>query len=88
MREGGEVSGWSREESLLLRAVDDMLDGAEIGQETLAAMDGVFSDRQILDIVFTIGVYLMMSTLLKTLDVPLEAGFDDETVLAADAGTS
>ncbi len=88
MREGGEVSGWSRDESLLLRTVDDMLDGAEIGPETLAGMDGVFSDRQILDIVFTVGVYLMMSTLLKTLDVPLEAGFDDDTTLAADAGTS
>ncbi|MDE0044287.1 MAG: hypothetical protein OXU19_00285 [bacterium] len=88
MREGGDAPGWSREESLLLRAVDDMLDGAEIRPDTLAAMDGVFSDRQILDIVFTVGVYLMMSTLLKTQDVPLEAGFDDETFLAADAGTS
>ena len=85
MREGGEAPGWSREESLLLRAVDDMLDGAEIRPETLEAMDGVFGDRQILDIVFSVGVYLMMSTLLKTLDVPLEAGFDDGTILAAGA---
>ena len=88
VREGGEIRGWSREESLLLRAVDDMLDGAVIAPQALEAMDGVFSDKQILDIVFTVGVYLMMSTLLKTAHVPLEAGFEDGTVLAAGAGAN
>ena len=86
VREGSEAPGWSREESLLLRAVDDMLDCTEIGPETLDAMDGVFSDKEILDIVFTVGVYLIMSTLLKTAHVPLEAGFDDDTTLAPAAG--
>ena len=86
VREGSEASGWSGRESLLLRAVDEMLDGSEIGPETLDALDGVFSDRQILDIVFTVGVYLIMSTLLKTARVPLEAGFDDDTPLTPDAG--
>ena len=86
VREGSEASGWSRKESLLLRAVDDMLDASEIGPEILSAMEGVFSDRQILDIVFTIGVYFIMSTLLKTARVPLETGFDDDTSLAPGAG--
>ena len=70
---------------ILLRAVDDMLDASEIGPETLNAMDGVFSDRQILDIVFTVGVYFVMSTLLKTACVPLEEDFEDDTILATGA---
>lgn len=86
VREGSEAPGWSRKESLLLRAVDDMLDCTEIGPETLDAMGGVFSDKEILDIVFTVGVYLIMSTLLKTAHVPLEAGFDDDTTPAPAAG--
>ena len=86
VREGSGAPGWSREESLLLRAVDDMLDASEIGPETLGAMDGVFSDKQILDIVFTVGVYFIMSTLLKTARVPLETGFDDDTSLTPGAG--
>ena len=86
VREGSEAPGWSKAESLLLRAVDDMLDDSEIGSETLDAMDGVFSDRQILDVVFTIGVYGIMSTLLNTARVPLEPGFDDDSLLVPDAG--
>ncbi len=86
VREGSEASGWSRKESLLLRAVDDMLDASEIGPETLGALEGVFGDRQILDIVFTVGVYFIMSTLLKTTRVPLEVEFDDDTSLAPGAG--
>lgn len=85
VREGSGAPGWSREESLLLRAVDDMLDASEIGPETLGAMDGmdgVFSDRQILDIVFTVGVYFIMSTLLKTARFPLETGVDGDESLA------
>ena len=86
VREGSEAPGWSRQERLLLRAVDDMLDGTEIAPETMDAMDGVFSDRKILDIVFTVGVYLVMSTLLKTARVPLEADFDEDTTLASGSG--
>ncbi len=86
VREGSEVPGWSPRESILLRAVDDMLDASEIRPETFDAMDGVFSDREILDIVFTVGVYFVMSTLLKTARVPLEEDFDDDTILATGAG--
>ena len=86
VRAGSEAPGWSRKESLLLRAVDDMLDASEIGPETLGAMDGVLSDRQILDVVFTVGVYFIMSTLLKTARVPLENGFDDDSSLAPGTG--
>ena len=85
VRKGSEAHGWSRKESLLLRAVDDMLDNSEIGQETMDAMGGIFDDRQILDIVFTVGVYFIMSTLLKTARVPLEAGFDDDTLFVSGA---
>ena len=86
VRQGSAAPGWTAAEALLLRAVDDMLARSEIGDETMAAMDDVFSDRQILDIVFTVGVYVIMSILLNTLRVPLEKGFADDTSAAGDAG--
>ncbi len=75
VRAGGGASGWSPPEALLLRAVDDMLAWKEIGRGTWEAMCEVFSDRELLDIVFTIGIYSVMSTILKTARVPHESGF-------------
>ena len=77
VRQGSEAPGWSPEESLLLRAVDEMLDESELKPETLEAMGSAFGDRQILDFVFAVGVYVIMSTLLKSARVPLEDEFTD-----------
>ena len=35
-------------------------------------MCAAFSDQQLLDIVFTVGVYFIMATILKTAQVPDE----------------
>lgn len=78
VKQGSEAPGWSPEESLLLRAVDEMLDHCELRPETLEAMGSALGDRQILDFVFAVGVYVIMSTLLKSARVPLEEGFTDD----------
>ena len=75
VRDGGGAAGWSPSEALLLGAVDDMLAWKEIGRGTWEAMCEVFSDRELLDIVFTIGIYSVMSTILKTARVPYEPVF-------------
>ena len=74
VRDGAGAQGWTEEEGLLLEAVDDMLARAEIARPTWSAMCEAFSDAELLDIVFTIGTYLVMSTILKTAGVPMEDG--------------
>lgn len=75
VRQGGDVPGWTEEEGLLLKAVDDMLDGTQIKRPTWAAMCQAFDDNQLLDAIFTIGTYIIMSTILKTAEVPHEDDF-------------
>ncbi len=75
VRAGAAAAGWSPAEALLLEAVDGMLARQEIPEETWTAMCGAFSDRELLDIVFTIGIYSVMSTILKTVRVPREPSF-------------
>jgi hypothetical protein len=41
----------------------------------------VFDDNQLLDAIFTIGTYMIMSTILKTANVPHEDDFELENPL-------
>ena len=72
VRHGAGASGWTEEDALLLKAADDMHGATEIARPTWAAMCARFSDAQLLDIIFTVGTYLIMSTILKTVGVPDE----------------
>lgn len=72
VRDGAAAEGWSHQEGLLLAAVDDMLARTEIARPTWAAMCAAFSDEVLLDIVFTVGTYHILSTILNTVGVPME----------------
>lgn len=74
VREGADAPDWSADEALLLRAADDMYAMKEIARPTWAAMCAVYSDQQLLDIVFTVGTYFIMAIILKTARVPDEDG--------------
>tara|TARA_Y100001960_G_C14279354_1_gene636110 strand:- start:70 stop:660 length:591 start_codon:yes stop_codon:yes gene_type:complete len=78
VRLGPDAEGWALEESMLLRTVDDMLTQTEIARPTWVAMCQSFDDNQLLDTIFTIGTYMIMSTILKTARVPHEDGFKVE----------
>ena len=81
VRQGGDAPEWQREESLLLKAVDDMLADTQIARPTWSAMCETFDDNQLLDAIFTIGTYVIMSTILKTAQVPHEDDFELENPL-------
>jgi 4-carboxymuconolactone decarboxylase len=81
VRQGGDAPDWTPQEALLLKAVDDMLAQTEIARPTWAAMCEVFDDNQLLDAIFTIGTYMIMSTILKTANVPHEDDFELENPL-------
>lgn len=72
VRHGAGAFGWTAEEALLLKAADDMYAHKEIARPTWSAMCAAFSDQQLLDIIFTVGTYFIMATILKTARVPDE----------------
>jgi acetyl esterase/lipase/alkylhydroperoxidase family enzyme len=64
--------GLDGKESLLLKATDELHDGAKIGAETWNALAGHYSRQQLMDIVFTVGQYAMVSMALNSFEVEVD----------------
>ncbi|HEY2177215.1 MAG TPA: carboxymuconolactone decarboxylase family protein [Caulobacteraceae bacterium] len=74
LAEGPEASGWSEVDRLVLEAVDELKADANLTDATYAALSRHFDDHQLIDLVFTVGAYAMISTALNVFGVPLEDG--------------
>lgn len=64
--------------SLLVTAVDELLDTPALSDDTYAALSAEFDERQLIDLVFLIGTYATLSMAFTTFGVPLDPGLDDE----------
>ncbi len=71
---GPAAPGCTPAEAALLRAVDELHRDAVIGETTWATLSAHFDTQQLLDLVFTVGNYNLVSMALNTLGVRLDAG--------------
>jgi len=71
---GPDAEGWTPVESSLIRAVDELHGDAMIGDETWAALAAHYETEQLIDLVFTVGQYNLVSMALNTLGVQLDEG--------------
>jgi alkylhydroperoxidase family enzyme len=71
---------WSPGERALLAAVDELIDDRMIGDDRWAELASHFEERQMLDLIFTVGQYVMVSMFLNSAGVQL----DDDVVLDPD----
>ena len=71
---GPDAEGWSGSDRALLRAVDELHSGSFVCDDTWAALSSHYDARQLIDLVFTVGQYHMVSMALNTLGVQLEQG--------------
>lgn len=69
-----EDSCWSDDEAALLRAVDELHDGADIGDTTWQALASVLSPAQLLDMLLLAGWYHAISYAANGARVGLEDG--------------
>ncbi len=69
---GPEAPGWSDLERALLRAADELLGDALIADETWSTLEGELDERQMMDLVFTVGAYDTLAMALRTFAVPLD----------------
>ncbi|HVS63453.1 MAG TPA: carboxymuconolactone decarboxylase family protein [Thermoanaerobaculia bacterium] len=80
--EGPEAKGLDAHEALLLRATDELVRGARITDATWGALAERYDTRQLLDLVFAVGQYDLVSMALNTLEVERDPGVPsfEETV--------
>ena len=71
---GADAEGWSEFDATLLRAVDELHNDACISDATWQALSIRFNTQQLIDLVFAIGQYNLVSMVLNTLGVQLDEG--------------
>jgi alkylhydroperoxidase family enzyme len=65
---------WPADESVLLRAVDELHDHADLNDRTWTSLESVFAPEQILDLLLLAGWYHAISYAANAARVPLEEG--------------
>ena len=73
---GPEAAEWSSFDRTLLQAVDELHRDAYISDGTWAELDARYDTKQLMDVVFTVGEYTLVSMALKTFRVPLDEGVE------------
>ena len=72
LKEGPKAAGWSEHEAALLQVADDLFDSSVVSDQTWEAMSKHYSTEQLMDAVFTVGQYNMVSWALNSFGVPLD----------------
>ncbi|WP_297488348.1 carboxymuconolactone decarboxylase family protein [Acidocella sp.] len=88
VKEGPDAANWNEADAATLRAVDEILHAHRISDPTWAVLGRYFDRHQLMDIVFTIGNYAMLSWAIASFGVQLEdsadkIGFDLKTATGA-----
>ncbi len=74
MARGADAPGWSELDRALLRATDELHRDAFISDTTWQALSAHLDTQQLMDLVFTVGQYNLVSMALNTLGVQLDDG--------------
>jgi alkylhydroperoxidase family enzyme len=67
--EGPDAPGWSAQDAALLRATDELLSGWRVGDDTWAELAATHGERQLMDLVFTVGGYALLAMALNSFGV-------------------
>jgi 4-carboxymuconolactone decarboxylase len=74
---GPDDPSWDPFDAALLRAVDELHDDSRIGDATWAALAERYSSEQLLDLIFAVGQYHLVSFALNSCGVQLDEGIPD-----------
>lgn len=74
IKAGPDAPGWSDADRALLEAVDELHADAHVSDATWEKLSAVWSTQQLLDLVFTVGQYNLVSMALNTLGVQPDPG--------------
>jgi alkylhydroperoxidase family enzyme len=71
---GPDAPGWNDLDRLLLRAADELHDDQCISDATWKSLSDKLDTKQLLDLLFTVGQYTLVSMVLNSLGVALDPG--------------
>jgi alkylhydroperoxidase family enzyme len=71
---GPDAAGWSPADATLLRAADELHRDQHVSDATWNRLRERFDERQMMDIIFTVGQYTIVSMYLNSAGVQLEKG--------------
>ena len=72
--DGADADGWSDFERALIRLADELHEDACVSDETWTDLAARYDTQQMMDAVFTVGQYHLVSMALNSFRVPLDAG--------------
>ena len=72
IKKGPDANGWSAIDSTILRATDELHSDSFISDGTWNGLKQAYTDNQIMDLIFTIGNYIIVSMALNSFGVQLE----------------
>ena len=75
--EGPDAAGWAPVDADLLRAVDELLRDACISDASWTRLATVFTQQQIIDLIYAVGCYEIAAMLFKSLGAQIEPGADE-----------
>jgi alkylhydroperoxidase family enzyme len=74
--DGPDAPGWDPLEAALVRASDELHRDACVSEPTWAALAARLGEQQLMDVVFTVGQYTLVSMALNSLGVELDPGLE------------
>ena len=72
LKQGPKAQGWSEYEAALLQLADDLHENSVVSDATWATLARKYSTEQLMDAVFTVGQYNLVSWALNSFGVPLD----------------
>jgi 4-carboxymuconolactone decarboxylase len=78
IRNGWQSPVWNgkAEDRAVLRAVDELVETSRMSDEAYDGLSDHFGKQQMMDLVFTIGNYVMLGWAVATFGIPVEPGVD------------
>ncbi|MFX1407140.1 MAG: carboxymuconolactone decarboxylase family protein [Promethearchaeota archaeon] len=71
---GPNAEGWNEFEKTLIRAVDELHTNAFISDVTWKKLSEKYDDKKLMDLIFTVGEYNLVSMFLNSVGVQIEEG--------------
>ena len=71
---GADADGWSQHDALIIRAADELVNDAFVSDDTWSGLSEVYNDQQMMDLVFAVGQYNLVSMALNSFGVQLDEG--------------
>jgi 4-carboxymuconolactone decarboxylase len=68
----GAAAGWNKHDAALIQAADDLFEKSVVSDETWKTLSERYNTEQMMDAVFTVGQYNLVSWALNSLGVPLD----------------